>query len=300
MFDHYFAVDRIQRNMDLRGANRVVLWTHLGLGDQISAARILESYLDSGTQVFWPVKKRNLSFMNSAFGSLEGLELIEIDDSPEYERSVVKGISKSSRAKIVMAGHRVLNPLRQSFPHLPFNSLFNISVGMSPSDLVAPNLRVRLSSQEQCLVPGVPFAFVDHHPGTPREIPAGVLASIESRGLLVVHNPRGTELSGIMPLLDEAEELHLVGSAPLCLALTIDARAKSRTHYDSMGDPIPAAYARWGSVKIFGSEFPMVSAHEVQARNRFRRRVEGLVAASGSLNRGLNPFDVQNFIGRDA
>jgi len=288
VFSQYLTLDRIKRNIDLRGANRVVLWTHLGLGDQISAARILESYLDSGTQVFWPVKKRNLSFMKAAFGSLEGLELVEIEDSPESMRSTVKGISISSRAKIVIAGHHTLNPLRQSFPNLPFNSLFNLSVGMSPGDLVAPNLRFRLSSQEQSVSPSVPFAFVDHHPGTPREIPASALASIESKGLLVVHNPRATELSSIVPLLDDAEELHLVASAPLCLALAIDSKAKSRTHYDSLDDPIPAAYARWSSVKIFEEGFPKLSPLELEARSRFRRRVDYLVASTANhLSRGV-------------
>jgi hypothetical protein len=290
MFTQKFALDRIRRNIDLRGENRVLLWTHLGLGDQISAARILKSYLDFGSEVFWPVKTRNFSFMNAAFGSLEGLELIEISDSPEREASIVKGISESFGAKIVVAGHRVFNPLRQAFPDLPFNSLFNLSVGMNPMDLVAPDLRARLNGQEQCMSPDVPFAFVDHHPGTSREIPSDVLSAIQSRGLLIVQNPRGTELSQIMPLLDDAEELHLVASAPLCLALTIDAKAKSRTHYDSLADPIPNAYSRWNSTKIFAPEVPRVSAFESAARNKLRTRLEDLIN-SNSLALGLgDPF----------
>ena len=280
MFSHHVALNRIKRNIDLRGANRVVLWTHLGLGDQISAARIVKSYLDSGAEVFWPVKKRNIRFMGAAFGTLEGLELIEIADSPEHEWSEVKRISVASRAKIATAGHRVLDPLRHAFPQLPLNSLFNLSVGMSPTDLIAPDLRVRLNAGEQYLSPGVPFAFVDHHPGTPREIPDSILSSIESRGLMVVHNPRGTELSTIMPLLDDAEEIHMVASAPLCLALTIDANAKSRTHYDSVGDPIPGAYARWSSIKISELERPGLSPSGIKASNTFREKVAGLVAAT--------------------
>jgi hypothetical protein len=145
-------------------------------------------------------------------------------------------------------------------------------------DLVAPDLRARLNGQEQCMSPDVPFAFVDHHPGTSREIPSDVLSAIQSRGLLIVQNPRGTELSQIMPLLDYAEELHLVASAPLCLALTIDAKAKSRTHYDSLGDPVPNAYSRWNSTKIGSHKSPRVSALEVAARNRFRTRLEELIA----------------------
>jgi hypothetical protein len=286
MFGHFFELDRIKRNIDLRGANRVVLWTHLGLGDQISAARIVKSYLDAGTQVFWPVKKKNISFMSSAFGSLDGIELIEINDSPEQESSEVKEIAVSRKAKIVMAGHRVLNPLRQAFPHLPLNSLFNLSVGISPADLIAPDLRARLSLGEQYLSPDVPFAFVDHHPGTHREIPESILTSIESRGLVIVNNPTGTPLSKIMPLLDDAEELHLVGSAPLCLALTIDSKAKLRTHYDYMGDPVSGAYARWDSIKIFEPTDSKLSPFEIQASNRFREKVDSLVASTAKASSG--------------
>jgi hypothetical protein len=284
MFGHFFELDLIKRNIDLRGAKRVVLWTHLGLGDQISAARIVKSYLDAGTQVFWPVKKKNISFMSSAFGSLGGIELIEINDSPEQENSEVKEIAVSRKAKVVMAGHRVLNPLRQAFPHLPLNSLFNLSVGMSPADLIAPDLRARLSLGEQYLSPDVPFAFVDHHPGTHREIPESILTSIKSRGLVIVNNPMGTALSKIMPLLDDAEELHLVGSAPLCLALTIDSKAKSRTHYDYMGDPVPGAYARWNSIKIFEPRESKPSPFKTQASNWFRERVDGLVASTAKAS----------------
>lgn len=280
MFNHRFALDRIKRNIDLRGSSRLVLWTHLGLGDQISASRIVKSYLDSGAQVFWPVKKRNISFMQAAFGSLGGLELKEIADSPEYERSEIKRISVATRAEIVMAGHRVLNPLRLAFPELPLNSHFNLSVGMSPTDLIAPDLRVRLNAGEQYLSPSVPFAFVDHHPGTPREIPHSILGSIESRGLMVVHNPREAELSTIMPLLDDAQEIHMVASAPLCLALTIDAKSQSRNHYDSLGDPIPGGYARWNSIKILEPRYHVPSPFEIQTSNRFREKVDALVAST--------------------
>jgi hypothetical protein len=277
MHGYKFALGQIMRNRDLREEGRVVLWTHLGLGDQISASRILKSYLDADTEVLWPVKKRNLKFMKAAFGNLKGLQLIEIPDSPKREGLIVRKLSRANDAAIVMAGHGTLGPLRWAYPELPLNSLFNLSVGIPATDLLAQDLRERLGECIQSETPQVPFAFVDHHPGTAREIPAEVLEGIERKGLTIVHNPLGTELAQIMSLLDAADELHLVASAPLCLALTVDARAKSRTHYDSLGDPIPNGYERWNSVKIHESRpktYPRIGTH---ARDKFRSKVEELV-----------------------
>jgi hypothetical protein len=89
-----------------------------------------------------------------------------------------------------------------------------------------------------------------------------------------------------MPLLDDAEELHLVGSAPLCLALTIDSKAKLRTHYDYMGDPVSGAYARWDSIKIFEPTDSKLSPFEIQASNRFRAKVDSLVASTAKASSG--------------
>jgi hypothetical protein len=222
-----------------------------------------------------------MQFMSAAFGELEGLSLFEIPDSAKQEKSMVRSISASINAPIVVAGHRTLAPLRRAFPELPLNSLFNLSVGVSPTDLVSGDLRDRLTKLSQCEVPDVPFAFVDHHPGTPREIPRGILAGIESRGLLVIQNPLGTPLAELVSLLDAAEELHLVASAPLCLALTLDARAKSRTHYDSLGDPISKGYSRWESVKIVEGPIKRPSKLWAQDTANFRLWVTRLYLESG-------------------
>ena len=275
------ALNQIKRNLDRRDQSRVVLWSHLGLGEPISAARIVNAYLDSGTEVLWPVKNRNLKFMKAAFGNLQGLSLIGIPDFPKNEESIVTEISRLEKAPVIVAGHGALGPLRRAFPELPLNSLFNLSVGIPAKDLLSQDLRERLEEHTQAEVPDGPFAFIDHHPGTPREIPADKLAEIERRGLHVVQNPLGVELARIVSLLDAAEELHLVASAPLCLALTIDAKAKLRTHYDSLGDPIANGYERWSSVKIFkphGQRFAKIGA---QIKENFRTQVNDLVVVNG-------------------
>jgi hypothetical protein len=273
----YYAFQSIERNIELREQGRVLLWTHLGLGDQISAARIVESYLASGTEVIWPVKTRNIDFMKIAYGRLPGLELIEVPDFNKHEWSLVRRISKANRVKIVVAGHSLLRPLSEAFPELPLNSLFNLSVGIHPMDLVSPDLRERLGTSQQAPIPSVPFAFVDHHPGTPREIPLEVLSGVSSRGLLIFNNPRFLNLTKVVSLMDAADELHLVASAPLCLALTIGARAKVKVHYDSLGDPIANSYEGWSSVPISEIKTPRELLRANQNQAKFRSKVKGLI-----------------------
>jgi hypothetical protein len=50
--------------------------------------------------------------------------------------------------------------------------------------------------------------------------------------------------------MDSAAELHLVNSAPLCLALTADAKPPVRIHYDSLEDPVTKSYSSWSTISI--------------------------------------------------
>lgn len=280
MFRFNPAYRRIIRNIGLRGASRVVLWTHLGLGDQVSAAQIVQSYLAAGTQVLWPVKKKNFNFMSEVYGAVPGIELHVISDSQSDEIAAIRLISKLSRAEVVVAGHNTFQPLRLAFPELSINSMFNLSVGLDSKNLVSPYFRNLLAALEPATVPSVPFAFVDHHPGTSREIPDSVLRGLQTRGLEVVLNPREIPLSRALDYLDKAEELHLVPSAPLCLALTVDAKAKVRIHYDSIGDPLSSVYPRWHSVRNLTLIPPEASKFQRFQAQEFREKV--LQAVKGS------------------
>jgi hypothetical protein len=273
LFDFHFAHRRIVKNILLRGESRVVLWTHLGLGDQISAAQIVQSYLTAGTQVIWPVKKKNFNFMCEVYGAVPGIELHVISDSQSDEIAAIRLISKRSRAAVVVAGHSIFQPLRLAFPELSINSMFNLSVGIDSKNLVSPYFRNLLAALEPASVPSVPFAFVDHHPGTSREIPDNVLIGIHKRGLEVVLNPREIPLSRALDYLDKAEELHLVPSAPLCLALTVDAKAKVRIHYDSIGDPVSSVYPRWHSVRNVAFTPSVASKFQRLQVQEFREKV---------------------------
>ena len=111
-----------------------------------------------------------------------------------------------------------------------------------------------LNKITQIDVPDRSFAYIDHHPGTERSIPKKVLEMLERRDILVVQNPRNEPLASTLALMDSAAELHLVNSAPLCMALTLDARSLKKIHYDSRNDPATKSYSNWESVTILTNQ----------------------------------------------
>jgi hypothetical protein len=281
---------QVMRNIDALQSKRVVLWTHSGLGDQISASRIVESLLNSNVEVLWPVMARNIQFMTQAFSEWEGLSLIPIDDSAK-ENTKTLAISLKYRARIVNVGHRHLSKMQSLFPEFSLNSIFNLFIGLEPLDLVSKKLRSSLAGISQLEIPSKPFAFLDHHPKTYREIPPFIFDSIFARGLTLIENPRNSPLASTINLLDNAAELHLVNSAPLCLAQTIDAKAARRVHYDSRRDPVHKSYPRWESISITGSEHMthfIKSVEPTQESENVRAKILQLIQDRTSREDSLN------------
>ena len=247
----------MERHRQLRDSSaEVVFWTHLGLGDQISASCLIESWLSAGCQLHLPVKPRNFDFLNAAYGNLEGLSLHIINDENPEKLEVADLAKKLVVSEVVEIGHSHLPIAKILFPEVFLNGVFNIIGGLTPDRLVSQRLRGALVSSEQNPVPEHPFAFVDHHPGTIREIPSNVLESVRDRGLRIFENPRDVPLQSLLAVMDSADELHMVPSAPLCMAMTVDAQSKQRFHYDHMGDSIEKNYRRWTSSPLPGASDP--------------------------------------------
>jgi hypothetical protein len=252
MNKYSWLVRQVKKNIRALDSGKVLLWSHLGLGDQISASRLVEELVKQQISVVWPVKQKNFDFLKVAFADVDGLSLVKINDNTREDFQVTK-ISIQTGSRVVSLGHSHLSAMHYLFPEYSLNSLFNLFVGMDPLKLVSLRLRDRISRTAQLMPPTEPFAFLDHHPGTVREIPQEVLSALRERGLRLVDNPRDAPLYSTVRLLDSAQEIHLVNSAPLCLALTIDATAPVRINYDSLGDSVAKSYERWASVHIGAS-----------------------------------------------
>lgn len=225
-----------EANVRCLDASRVVLWGHLGLGDQISTFSAVQTWAARGHEVILPCKSKNAEMLSSIYGGLSGVRLhaLGADDS-RSEREQICQLSRNTRSVTMEAGHALLPLLLWLFPEMGLNGVLALAAFSDPSQLQSPELRRRISLLPQIDPPAEEFAFVDHHPGTSREVPQLVLRSIQERGLLTVPNPRDVTMWSTLGLLDSAAEIHLVSSAPLCLALAANARSPLRIRYREAG-----------------------------------------------------------------
>lgn len=264
MNKYFWLIRQVKKNTRALDSGRILLWSHLGLGDQISASPVVEHLLSQKIEVVWPVKPRNLDFLNLTFNNWVGLSTVRLNDSVREDFQIRK-IAFDTKSRVVSLGHGHLSSMRTLFPEYSLNSLFNLFIGVNPLKLVSRSLRDSLLRLDQEEPPLQPYAFLDHHPGTAREIPNRVLSGIKDRGFRLIENPRELPLYSMLRLLDSAQELHMVNSAPLCLALTTDAGAPVRVHYDSHSDPVSKSYERWKTVNLGSTGIDESREHPISA-----------------------------------
>lgn len=264
MNKYFWLIRQVKKNTRALDSGRILLWSHLGLGDQISASPVVEHLLSQKIEVVWPVKPRNLDFLNLTFKNWGGLSTVRLSDSVREDFQIRK-IAFDTKSRVVSLGHGHLSSMRTLFPEYSLNSLFNLFIGVNPLNLVSRSLRDSLLRLDQEEPPLQPYAFLDHHPGTAREIPNRVLSGIKDRGFRLIENPRELPLYSMLRLLDSAQELHMVNSAPLCLALTTDAGAPVRVHYDSHSDPVSKIYERWKTVNLGSTGIDESREHPISA-----------------------------------
>lgn len=274
-------IRQVKKNLRALEGGRVLFWSHLGLGDQISASPIVEQLLNRNIEVVWPAKPRNLNFLNHAFNDWVGLSFVGLNERLR-EDILIRKTAFDTKSRVVSLGHGQLSSMRTLFPEFSLNSIFNLFIGVDPLTLVSRRLRESLLKLDQEDPPLEPYAFLDHHPGTAREIPSHVLSGIKERGIRLIENPRELPLYSMVRLLDSAQELHLVNSAPLCLALTTDAKASMRIHYDTHGDPVSKSYQRWKTIEL-DSTGNVVSKEHPSSRAAEEARLEILSLQGSTL-----------------
>jgi len=244
------TISKLSRNIDLQNSKRVILSTHTGLGDQISAARIFENWLGIDVEIHLPVKSQNMNFMKAVFGDWDGLNLHQISGDNRFENYEIQKLSSELDTPIASVNLSDIGFLKKIYPNYCLNSYFNMIFGLDPFDLVSQKFRTSIEKIPQDDPLNEPYVFFDHHKDTEREIPSHLIEAINSKGLRVLENPRDRELFRLLNVMDSAAELHLVNSAPLCLALTADAKPPVRIHYDSLEDPVTKSYSRWTTISI--------------------------------------------------
>jgi hypothetical protein len=231
--------------------NGIILWGHLGLGDIISNASIIEHLLTQYLTVVIPAKKRNFDFLLTTYGSWKGVLIAKFSDDPKWEILEVLKLRIKFRYPIKIVGHQFL-PIDWDQQPISLNEQFQQLAGIPTSNLSSVRFRETCKKIPQIDIPKVQYIFVDDHPGTEREIPKTILTEASERGFKIVRNDMSVPLYRMLDVLDNAEEIHVVASAPLCFALTTAAAARKKVYYRTKGQgPVAsAAYPDWIDVDL--------------------------------------------------
>lgn len=251
LYQNFLQVRKnIFKNVNAKKNKKIILKTHLGLGDQISSMKIVENLIEEEVEIIWPIKTNNYSFFKETIGHWPNLNLIKYNPEEITFKNLIEKINNKDKYRIMQFSQNSLAAVKNIFPKYCLNSHFNILFGYHPTDLISKKFRNSLITNSQIEPPSQLYAFIDHHPGTDREIPVEIFNLIKNRGLKIVHNDINIPLSKLVLILDNAQELHLVNSAPLCLALTINSRAQSKFHYDNRKEPLSYSYDNWVSIDL--------------------------------------------------
>jgi len=230
----------VRKNLESAQSDRILLWGHLGLGDQISLARSVELWSSRVETLIIPVKRRNLNCVAEMYEYLPNVLVVAMDsDDPRLEGNQISNLAYRFSAAVVDGGRVLYSAFRGAFPEYGINKCLSLSALTLPKELVSQRLVTSLKKRTQLTPPAHPYVFIDHHPGVEgRELPKLILESFEKRGLQVTANSLHASLLDHAALIQSAHELHLVASAPLCLALTAGSSAGAKIAYWSGPEPL--------------------------------------------------------------
>lgn len=224
---------QLGQNYSLFGRDGVLLWGHLGLGDQVSAARSYEIWAERCSSVHVPCKPRNAEILRRLYAYIPNLTFEALDsDDPRDEERGVHFLSRKLELPVVNAGRALYYHLKRLFPDFGINRLLALCLATNPIDLESFRLRAHLERTRIVRSLTSSFVFIDHHPDTPsRRVPDAVIDELQSKNIDIVFNSSSIPFHELFELMDQAEELHLVASAPLCLALATGTSSKMNVCY---------------------------------------------------------------------
>lgn len=214
-----------------KGKPSIFVWPHLGLGDTISMARPLEEMSARHKKVLVACRSGNLEQLNLIFGYLGNVEFCSLGEvSLQDEPKAVLRTALRLKMWPVIGGHALFHLLWWSgASQRDFNGVLSHCLGWR-GELVSNRLRDYLDDickAGQRQFEDEEYALIDHHPGTWREIPSARIHEISSE-YQIVENSTDISFESLVSLMMGASELHLVQSAPLCLALTANLGEKGR------------------------------------------------------------------------
>ena len=216
--------------LNLCHADEFIYWGHLGLGDQISSAKLFEHWSSSKRTVHVPCKSRNIENLSTIFGYLEGVRFHPISDDPKHEKKQVRELAKKLKLPIVNSGRECLTYMQNRFPSEGLNVALMRGAGLRTAGLFSQNFRTHVLSLPQITPPNGNYIFINQTTSKGVVDIPSVDEPSENRGEIVYPNPE-SRLYEHASLIDNAQELQSVGSAFMCLALVLGARPPIKKHF---------------------------------------------------------------------
>lgn len=239
----------LQSNSKAFKSNEFYILPHLGYGDLICCAPIFLEYAQSGKKIHVFSPKNAIPLLEK-FCSHQNISFLATEDclgEAEFTGSLMiyraRQFARRRALPILYLGYDLLWLSSKIRPDLDIDSVFyrlaRVSLTTHKNFDVSSTLR---KDNDQLLTPLNKYALIDHFPGTVREIDSDTIASIESKGLEIVYNPRDVKYEKLVDLIENATELHLVNSSLLCLALFMNNRAVRKVVYPINKNFYPGLY----------------------------------------------------------
>jgi hypothetical protein len=210
---------------------RFIFWGHLGLGDQLMMAKVYEFWNEQGSSLVIPAKKQNIQKLRQVFRYLPDIEFCEVSNDPLEEAKEVHELSKQMNLKILSSGRSRFLTLQRLYPGLGLNQILALGSLVYIPTFYSQRFRSYYLKDREPETPFDGYVFFDRKVGTPYEVASEIMESNSNKRLFIIENDIRIPFEKLGKIMDSAEELHLVGSAPLCLALILGTETKLNLHY---------------------------------------------------------------------
>ena len=227
----------------IRTPREFVLWGQTGLGDLIMSASLIEFWSSKSELLHIPVKKKYLVLAEQLFGYLDNLKFHEVPDNHWEEANYVRTLSTRLGLKKLRIGGPRYYWLKSRLNNYGLNQILSMGGFCLFHNFQSKKFAnyYRLNNTQPGETIADKYIFVDTHEGTHREVPPGILENKLKGGTLIIKNSLDYSFLKLGKLMDDAEELHLVSSSPLCLALVLGIQSRRQVHY--VIDPTHRMYA---------------------------------------------------------
>lgn len=219
----------------LKKKSDIILLSHFGLGDQLIIGNLINN-LSINRHVTLPVDEKYFQQIKDFYSYNSNLHVVSIGylEREFYPRkNDLKELRDTFNLPILDVGRNVIFFLSFVFRKAGVSKLYYLAGWNSGKSF--ENFPAYLYHYENQALVGneIPYAFIDHHPGTNREIPNAVLDEIRDKGLDLKFNDTEVSLIDQLSTIVNARELHFVASAPFCLALVLPCKAIVKVFYET-------------------------------------------------------------------